>query len=79
MAQLAERLLWEQEVPSSSLGTPKVRVSYSGIMSPFQGEDAGSTPATRSSAPLAQRIERHASDVEARGSNPLGRAREQLL
>ncbi len=25
-------------------------------------------------APLAQRIERHASDVEARGSNPLRRA-----
>jgi hypothetical protein len=50
------------------------RVSYNGITSAFQADDAGSIPATRSKefkAHIAQSVERHLGKVEVTGSTPV--------
>ena len=49
-------------------------MSYNGITSAFQADDAGSIPATRSkefTAHIAQTVERHLGKVEVTGSIPV--------
>jgi hypothetical protein len=43
-----KRRVWDAEIPSSSLGTPTTRASYTGITSAFQADERGSTPLARS-------------------------------
>ena len=87
MSKMRDRIYWEKRhVPvRTEPGNSSLRVSYNGITSAFQADDAGSIPATRSRyrgmlfwarlllnlAHIAQSVEHFLGKEEVTGSNPV--------